>query len=100
MAFLLVPGVHLLDLSGPAQVFSTSAGLGMGYRLHYVAEQPSVTTAQGLVVQAATSWPELGPDDLVLVPGWRGDTLAGSGSIGPESLAVLRAHHCRGGTVA
>ncbi|MDT7641668.1 MAG: hypothetical protein QOC83_5956, partial [Pseudonocardiales bacterium] len=23
MAFLLVPGVHLLDLSGPAQVFST-----------------------------------------------------------------------------
>ncbi|MDT7685593.1 MAG: hypothetical protein QOG57_5903, partial [Pseudonocardiales bacterium] len=55
MAFLLVPGVHLLDLSGPAQVFSTSAGPGLGYRLHYVAEQPSVATAQGLVVQAATS---------------------------------------------
>jgi transcriptional regulator GlxA family with amidase domain len=100
VAFLLVPGVHLLDLSGPAQVFSTSAGLGLGYRLHYVAEQPSVTTAQGLVVQAATSWPQLGPDDLVLVPGWRGDTLAGSGPIGPESLAVLRVHHGGGGTVA
>jgi transcriptional regulator GlxA family with amidase domain len=100
VAFLLIPGVHLLDLSGPAQVFSTSAGLGLGYRLHYVAEQPSVTTAQGLVVQAATSWPQLGPDDLVLVPGWRGDTLAGSGPLGAESLAVVRAHHGGGGTVA
>jgi transcriptional regulator GlxA family with amidase domain len=100
IAFLLVPGVHLLDLAGPAQAFSTADDLGLAYRLSYVAEQPVVTSAQGLPVQASTEWPALGPDDLVLVPGWRGDTLAGSGPIAAANLAVLAEHHASGGTVA
>ena len=48
VVFLLVPQLHLLDLAGPAQVFSTAADLGHGYRLHYVAEQEDVPTAQGV----------------------------------------------------
>ncbi|MFD0856179.1 AraC family transcriptional regulator, partial [Actinomadura adrarensis] len=36
VVFLLVPGVHLLDLAGPAQVFSTAALLGLGYDPTYV----------------------------------------------------------------
>jgi hypothetical protein len=37
VAFLLAPRLHLLDLAGPAQAFSTAADLGAGYVLHYVA---------------------------------------------------------------
>ena len=39
IALVLVPGVHLLDLAGPAQAFSTAADHGYDYRLSYLAEQ-------------------------------------------------------------
>ena len=100
VVFFLVPGLHLLDLAGPAQAFSTADGLGLGYRLDYVADEPLVVSAQGLPLQAGTGWPRLGPDDLVVVPGWRGRTLRGSGRISAGALAAIRAHHERGGTVA
>ncbi|MCP9947687.1 AraC family transcriptional regulator [Actinomadura madurae] len=95
IAFLLVPGLHLLDLAGPAQVFSTAAGAGLPYRLAYVADRPRsgdepdhppehappehaptehVPTAQGIALQASTAWPALTADDIVLVPGWRWGT--------------------------
>ncbi len=100
VVFLLLPGVHLLDLAGPAQVFSSASGPGHDYALHYVAEQPDVLSAQGLPLRASLSWPSLSPDDLVLVPGWRAPTLAGSGRLTRASLDRLRAHHAAGGMVA
>lgn len=100
IVFFLVPGVHLLDLAGPAQVFSTTAGLGHPYTLSYVAEQPQVVSAQGLPLAAGPGWPDLGPDDLVLVPGWRTTGLADGPVIGAAALRALRDHHARGGTVA
>src|SRR5256885_3960301 len=99
VALVLVPGVHLLDLAGPAQAFSTAADHGYPYRLSYLAETPEILTAQGLPVRAEVSWPELGPDDLVLVPGWRTST-PGAGRLSEEVRARLRAHHTAGGTVA
>jgi len=98
--FLLLPGVHLLDLAGPAQVFSTAADLGLGYELGYVAERPDVLSAQGMTLRVETRWPELGPDDLVLVPGWRAPALRRHPGIGREFAARLAGHHARGGTVA
>ncbi|WP_329131798.1 AraC family transcriptional regulator [Streptomyces sp. NBC_01476] len=100
VVFLLVPQLHLLDLAGPAQVFSTAADQGLGYRLRYVAEQEDVPTAQGLPLRAATSWPELGAADLIIVPGWRSPTLRDTGVLGAGTLERLRAHHAAGGTVA
>ncbi|MFE9643879.1 GlxA family transcriptional regulator [Streptomyces sp. NPDC006365] len=101
VVFFLVPGVHLLDLAGPAQVFSTAAGFGHPYTLTYVAEQPQVSTAQGLPLVAGLKWPELGSEDLIVVPGWRTVTLTdGDPAIGAPSLQVLRDHHAGGGTVA
>jgi transcriptional regulator GlxA family with amidase domain len=100
VVFFLVPGVHLLDLAGPAQVFSTAAGFGHPYTLTYVAEEPLVPTAQGLPVVAGLGWPELGPEDLIVVPGWQTATLADSPPIAAGTLEVLRDHHDRGGTVA
>ena len=53
IVFLLAPGLHLLDLAGPAQAFGTAADLGRGYELAYVSRQEDVRTAQGLTVRAA-----------------------------------------------
>jgi len=100
VTFLLVPGVHLLDLAGPAQVFHTAASLGYPYDLRYVAEQPEVRSAQGLPVRARTDWPEQACGDLIVVPGWHSPRLAGTGPLSPASLARLAAHHAAGGTVA
>ncbi|MER6145524.1 AraC family transcriptional regulator [Streptomyces sparsogenes] len=100
IAFLLVPGLHLLDLAGPAQVFSTASDFGHPYTLSYIAEQPLIPTAQGLPLAARLDWPELGPEDLIVVPGWRATALAGSPVIGAASRQFLQDHHARGGTVA
>ncbi|MFI8529317.1 GlxA family transcriptional regulator [Streptomyces aquilus] len=100
VVFFLVPGVHLLDLAGPAQVFSTAADFGHPYTLTYVAERTEVPTAQGVPLVAGLDWPELRPEDLVVVPGWQAVTLADSPEIGAPALRALRDHHDRGGTVA
>jgi transcriptional regulator GlxA family with amidase domain len=100
VVFFLVPGVHLLDLAGPAQVFSTAADFGHPYTLAYIAEQPQVSTVQGLPLVAGTARPELGPEDLIVVPGWRAGSPSGGPTIGAASLQFLREHHARGGTVA
>ncbi|MFI6574215.1 GlxA family transcriptional regulator [Nocardiopsis sp. NPDC050513] len=101
VVFLLTPGLHLLDLAGPAQVFSTAAShLGLDYRTRYVAEHEDVPTAQGVPLRAGTSWPDVGPDDLVVVPGWRiGDAPVGRVLTGSQRR-TLTAHHAAGGTVA
>ncbi len=98
--FLLVPQLHLLDLAGPAQVFSTAADLGYDYTLGYVAEREEVPTAQGVPVRAGAVWPELGPEDLVVVPGWRSPALGGNRQLDASSLRRLSDHHRAGGTVA
>src|SRR4051794_40814878 len=95
-----MPRLHLLDLSGPAQVFSTADDLGYPYRLYYVAEQEDVPTAQGVRLRAETVWPETGADDLVVVPGWRSPMLKGGPRPDREALGRLVAHHAGGGTVA
>jgi transcriptional regulator GlxA family with amidase domain len=101
VVFLLVPGLHLLDLAGPTQVFGTAADLGCGYELAYVAGQEHVPTAQGLTTTAATHWLALAKDDLIIVPGWRANpVIAGTGPLPGAALTALAAHHAHGGTVA
>ncbi|MFI9105963.1 GlxA family transcriptional regulator [Streptomyces fildesensis] len=100
VVFLLVPHLHLLDLAGPAQVFSTAADFGYGYETAYVGEQEDIPTAQGVPLRAVTSWPDLTPDDLVIVPGWRSRTLRQNGHVAESTLQRLRDHHAAGGVVA
>jgi transcriptional regulator GlxA family with amidase domain len=100
IVFLLVPNVHLLDLAGPAQVFSTASGFGYPYELHYVAEQEDVPTAQGVSLRASTRWPDLDTDDLVIVPGWGGSETGRFGHLGHPTSQRLADHHAAGGTVA
>jgi len=101
VVFLLVPGLHLLDLAGPAQAFGTAADLGCGYELAYVAGQEDVPAAQGVTIRATTEWPALAEDDLIIVPGWRASpVIAGTGPLADATLKALAAHHAHGGTVA
>jgi transcriptional regulator GlxA family with amidase domain len=100
VVFLLVPQLHLLDLAGPAQVFSTAAELGAAYELRYVAEQPDVPTAQGLTIHADLDWPTLGPGDLIVVPGWLSAAPRSRWRLGEQTARMLSEHHARGGTVA
>ena len=97
VVFVLTPRLHLLDLAGPAQVFSTATDLGHRYDLHYVAATPVVPAHQGVPLQAATTWPDLTAGDLVVVPGWR-SPLA-SGEVTADLLARIAGHHAAGGTV-
>jgi transcriptional regulator GlxA family with amidase domain len=100
VVFLLIRGLHLLDLAGPAQAFGIAADLGCGYELAYVGEQEEIPTAQGVTMRAATDWPELARNDLVVVPGWRATpVIAGTGPLGGQTLRRLSRHHASGGTV-
>ena len=121
VVFVLLPGVHLLDLAGPAQAFFTAGDFGHRYDLRYVSGDPSpgnpppgslmpgrprtdagvVVSAQGLPLAAETGWPELAPDDLVVVPGWRvGDDPVAWPHVSEPLRDRLRAHPAAGGTVA
>ncbi len=76
-------------------MFAEAAEFGHDYALSYVADREDVPTAQGITVRAATEWPALRAEDIVIVPGWKG-----RGSFEPASLARLAEHHAAGGTVA
>lgn len=69
VAFVLVPGVHLLDLAGPAQAFYEAAGLGGRYRLSYVAAASEVRSSQGLTLGRLEPLPDPVAVDRVIVPG-------------------------------
>ncbi|WP_109507186.1 GlxA family transcriptional regulator [Nocardioides speluncae] len=97
--FVLPPGVHLLDLSGPAQAFGSVWDCGPVYELSYVATEPLVTSHQGLGLVADTTWPSLAADDLVVIPGWEnGDGPIGQPVAEPLLEEVVR-HHEAGGTM-
>ncbi|MFT4279772.1 GlxA family transcriptional regulator [Microbacterium sp.] len=99
VVFLLVPGVILLDVAGPSQVFATANTAGGSYEIIHVGERPVIASSQGLALQVLTEWPDLSRDDLVVVPGWSAPREEGSGALQQTTLERLRRHHAQGGTV-
>jgi transcriptional regulator GlxA family with amidase domain len=73
--FLVLEGVELLDLAGPAQVFSMAASLGAPYSLHFCANHTGVRSAQGLFLGQLEPLPSVLVDDWVMVPGISRDNL-------------------------
>lgn len=72
IAFLLFPKTHLLDLSGPAQVFYEANREGRErFRLHFAAADESVCSEQGLLLAGLKKPADLSlrKGDLVCVPG-------------------------------
>ncbi len=74
--FLLVPEVHLLDLSGPVQTFFEAHEMGADYELHFTSAHDEVCSAQGLRLSQTEPLPEtVGENDLILVAGMESSTM-------------------------
>ncbi|GAA2355613.1 GlxA family transcriptional regulator [Dactylosporangium salmoneum] len=98
---LVLPEVNLLDLGGPVQVFDAAAALGAGYRLEFVAEAERMRSAQGLALAGIGRLPEVGPGDLVLVPGPRlREPGPGLNLVSEPVVEWLRAGHRAGARIA
>lgn len=67
--FLVLEGVELLDLAGPAQVFSMAASLGAPYSLHFCGNMGDARSAQGLFLGQLEPLPSLSAQDLIVVAG-------------------------------
>jgi transcriptional regulator GlxA family with amidase domain len=67
--FLILDGVELLDLAGPAQVFSIAASLGAPYSLHFCANTSGVQSAQGLFLGQLEPLSPVSAYDVVMVAG-------------------------------
>jgi transcriptional regulator GlxA family with amidase domain len=93
---LLLRNVHLLDMAGPVQAFYEATELGADYHLRFTATEPSIRTAQGLVLSDLAPPDEVGPSDIVLVPGMESRSL---GRLGPVPLAWLRSAYASGARV-
>lgn len=93
---LLLRNVHLLDMSGPVQAFYEATELGADYKLTFCASEPSVRTAQGLVLSELVPLGDVGANDIVLVPGMDSKTL---GRPGPVPVAWLRRAQASGARI-
>ncbi len=72
ICFLLLPNVHLLDLSGPAQVFYEASKVGPDvYKIVYAATQKQIISEQGLALGDLSLLRDitLKPGDFIFVPG-------------------------------
>ena len=69
--FVVPPYVHVLDLTGPVQVFYEAAEYGAPYQLRYCSFQHEVTSSAGLPMGKVQHFTELLPQygDLIFVPG-------------------------------
>ncbi|BBG02048.1 MULTISPECIES: GlxA family transcriptional regulator [Pseudonocardia] len=99
VVFVVPPRVHLLDLAGPAQVFSTAADLGLGYPLSYVGDRETITSHQGVPLTVRTGAPLPDRSDVVVVPGHRIGDREPRGGLSADLLEWVRAHHDAGGRV-
>jgi len=99
--FLVLPGVNLLDLGGPAQVLTAAAAFGARYVLSFHAFTSHVTSAEGLPLGALPPPPPVQSGDLVIVPGVSLPPDPPHGSFfSPGVLAWLRNAHARGAEIA
>jgi transcriptional regulator GlxA family with amidase domain len=67
--FLLLPEIEVLDLAGPLQVFHEANRIDQRYRVRYCSTAARVKMDGGLVLAELESLPEIGADDVVVVPG-------------------------------
>jgi transcriptional regulator GlxA family with amidase domain len=90
--FALFDECETLDFAGPLQAFDQASAHGGAYELHLCALSPTIRTAQGLEVAGLGPLGEVGPEDMVVVPGYS----IGSLSLPRAAADWLRAAHARG----
>ena len=70
VVFALFPGCEVMDVAGPLQAFHEAAAYGAPYDVAYAAATPTARTAQGLELAGLAPFPDVGPGDRVVVPGY------------------------------
>jgi transcriptional regulator GlxA family with amidase domain len=70
VVFALFPGCEVLDFAGPLQAFHEAAPFGARYEIVQAAATPELRTAQGLALAGLVPFPDVGPGDRVIVPGY------------------------------
>lgn len=93
--FLVLPHVHLLDLSGPVQAFYEADQLGGAYEVRFVSNRPQLRSAQGLCLAELEPLPVLNGDDTVVIPGMDSSTLETGGDYPVAWLQDAHASGCR-----
>jgi transcriptional regulator GlxA family with amidase domain len=98
---LVLPEVNLLDLGGPVQVFDAAVYRGAPYRIEYAGPQPEVASAQGVRFAGLDRLGPVGPDDLVLIPGYRiRPPTPATPLVPPEAVEWLRSAAAGGARLA
>jgi transcriptional regulator GlxA family with amidase domain len=101
VVFVLLAGVNLLDLGGPAQVFDVARNFGAAYELLFCASKPQILSIQGLPLGPLEALPTPQADDLVIIPGLRLEApIAGQSWIDSATTAWLRLAHAAGSQLA
>lgn len=62
---------QLMDIAGPAQVFTHAVEAGASYEVFFYSESAQVTSHQGLRIASCSNIPELAPQDILIIPGWK-----------------------------
>lgn len=77
IAFIVTPSVELLDLSGPAQVFTEAISYGLEAEMAFYAFQPNVESSSGLAFGKLPGYKKakLQEGDFVFIPGVDFDAL-------------------------
>src|SRR5689334_15782916 len=77
IVFVVPPHVHLLDLTGPVQVFYEAGTYGAPYRMHYCSYQHALTSSAGLGFANVLPFMEVEtqPGDYIFLPGLEMDYL-------------------------
>jgi transcriptional regulator GlxA family with amidase domain len=70
VVFALFPGCEVMDVAGPLQAFHEAAAFGVAYEIVHAAATHTVRSAQGLDFAGLVPFPDVGPDDRVIVPGY------------------------------
>ena len=103
VAVLVVDGVELLDVAGPVQVFHEAAQAGADYRVELVSFAPNAVSHQAAMFSGLAPIPhDLGPNDIVIVPGSSAFRELATWRSGERRTALqwVRESYERGATVA
>ncbi len=92
---VVLPGVHLLDLSGPVQVFDEARDLGAEYDVRFCGVRSDAESAQGLALAKLEPLPSVDRADLVVVPGVRVRSLDRLGDVPVTWLRQAADAGCR-----
>jgi transcriptional regulator GlxA family with amidase domain len=97
--FVVPPRVHVLDLTGPVQVFYEAVDYGASYQLTYCSFQSPVTSSAGLNFGAVLSFAEvqIQPGDYIFLPGMEMEYIRSNELAGETAFFDwLRQQHAQG----